>query len=234
MKLYCSLYHQIIIFQHGTWKWKDDSVIRYINWASRYPFPTKYKHFNKNRLVSRILSPGTRLERYQSQDDGRCSAALMAPDFTRVLLFPVDCSRNFTSRIVCVARRLNNKSLDDNDHSVELDYVGYQTQQHTNNSILELSQHICPEGYNFGYRNVCLQLVRFPEFLSARTVSQCATWIYEIMKISKCEDVMHNNYGHAQHIIDSFLHKYYESQKLLTGSTHYVEWLISIQQYMEV
>ena len=177
-----SLYHQIIIFQHGTWISKDGSPIRYINWASRYQFPTKYTIFHKNRLVSRILSPGTRLERYYaSQDGGRCSAALMAPDFTRVLLFPVDCSRNFTSRIVCVARSLHNKSLDYNDHSVELHYVGYQT-QHKNKSILEISRQICPQGYNFGYRNVCLQLVQFSGFLSARSVGECATWNYEIMK----------------------------------------------------
>ena len=139
----------------------------------------------------------------------------MAPDFTRVLLFPVDCSRNFTSRMVCVARSVHNKSLDYKDNSFELDYVGYQTQKHKNNSILEISRQICPEGYNFGYRNVCLQLVRFPEFLSARTVSQCATWIYETFKILKCEEVLRYYYGHSQEIIDTFLHKYYESQQII-------------------
>ena len=124
----------------------------------------------------------------------------MAPDFTGPLIFPVDCSRNYTSRIICVPRSKCNKSRDHKDHSMQLHDVGYQIRQYKNSSILNMSTQICPEGYSLVYsklsvmedRNVfkktqiCLQLVRIHDFLSLKTVRQCSRQSQDRELMLKC------------------------------------------------
>ena len=123
----------------------------------------------------------------------------MAPDFTSALLFPVDCTRNFTSRIVCTPYSLYNKSLDYKDHSTRQLYVGYHIIQENNTSRLQMSMRICPEGYNFGEKNTCLQLVKFPEILSVLQVGQCL-WKGEMDDKVKCTEAKNK----SQQIIDRF------------------------------
>ena len=122
----------------------------------------------------------------------------MAPDSTGALLFPVDCSRNFTSRIACVPHRVYNKSLDYKDESIQLYFDGYQTQQHKNSSVLKMSMQICPEGYGLGFDHTCLQLVRLPVFLPIWAVTQCSTWVNNYN--FECEQVQNL----SQQIIDRF------------------------------
>ena len=120
----------------------------------------------------------------------------MAPDFTGPLIFPVDCSRNFTSRIICVPHSDGNKSRD----SVQLLDVGYQIKQYKNSSILNMPMKTCPGGYNLvhtiefvmGDRNTtgvtqsCLQLVRMHDFLSLKAVKQCSRQSQELEVMLEC------------------------------------------------
>ena len=186
----CIFIYEIFIFQHNAWMSKDGSSVTYINWAKHYQFPTEYDILYKNKQVRKIFNARTQLSRHASQDDGMCSAGVMAPDFTGALLFPVDCSRNFNSQIVCTPHRLYNKSLDYKDHAFQLHYDGYKMRQHKNSSVLKMSTYICPEGYILVHSNrvvmgnrskltkvqSCLQLVRYHDVLSVKTIKECSRW----------------------------------------------------------
>ena len=143
----------VITFQYGEWKWQDKSSVPYINLATRYQFPTKHEIFHWNQSIIEPTSAESRLTRHAGQDDGMCSAALVAPDFSGTLIFPIDCSKNLSSRYLCVPRTQYNKD------SIPPHAIGYNKIPQNNGTILKISMHICPDGYDISNRNECLKLV---------------------------------------------------------------------------
>ena len=149
--------------QQGAWRRTDESHVTFTGWDRGYTFPNfsvyeigKEGSMNTQSNSTVLLTPTA------SNNGGLCSAAVTAPDLSVLRFFPVDCDANFTSRYVCVPRRFNNASDKHNSNSTRFALVGYSLLQNNNSSILHLSTHVCPSGYNILHENTCLKLEFVP------------------------------------------------------------------------
>ena len=148
------------MLQHGRWQWPDGSLPTYIRWANQHQFPTSknLQLLQNNKIIPTTDAPQITLTLNAYKEDGMCSAAIRAPDFTGPRIFPIDCTINFTSHYVCTPPT----SYVQIKISPRTPYSGYEMEQRENISVLQSSQRICPHGYHIFQDYICLKLVTFP------------------------------------------------------------------------
>ena len=172
------------MLQRSEWEWSSGEAVTYITWANQYQFPTSYHLLHNNQPISKTNILPTTLTLNAYKEDGMCTAAIRAPDFTGAWLFPVDCTKNFTSRYACLPppgppiptlpppppglKPQRNISLNASD-------LGFQVEKRENRSVLQMQGHICPQGYDILYKSTCLKLVNFPAYVYDYTGCACST-----------------------------------------------------------
>ena len=148
------------MLQHSGWQWPDGSVVTYIKWANQYQFPTSYHLLHNSQPIPKANVTEFTLTLNAYKQDGMCTAAIRAPDFTGVWVFPIDCKKEFASRYVCSPPTRNvviHKPTD-------APYSGYQMQERQGASVMQMSVYTCAKGYHILHGHTCLKLVSFPAY----------------------------------------------------------------------
>ena len=140
----------------------------FTHWAQGYEFPFAQTMVYTNSQILSLAPPQTTsfplLISGQSQENGLCSAGVVAPDLTNAMLFSIDCAANFTSPYVCEQTTSPDSSFESisNVPSTMAGHIGYTEKVLNDSTILRMSEKVCPEGYGFMHNNTCLRLVRVP------------------------------------------------------------------------
>ena len=150
------------MLQHSSWMWTYAPMATYVRWAKHYQFPTSYLLLHQNQPVFKAAQE-TNLTRHSSSSNGICTTAMKAPDFTGVLLFPIDCNTVFSSRYAC-GRYYQYPYAKGPLIGPDMPKVlGYSLQKwHHDPSILVISHYICPNSYNIFLGKKCLRFIPFP------------------------------------------------------------------------
>ena len=116
-----------------------------------------------------------------AKEGGLCTAAVVKPDLTGVLLFPIDCSANFNTNYICIPKVSNTSNTTEvTQYELVLEnYTGYHIVLKHNKTELQVSSMICPGGYNLFHASKCLKLVNYASLVGYYSDKwRCAKWKY--------------------------------------------------------
>ena len=142
-------------FQESEWRWSGDSPIPLLK--SGFSYLYLQHEFTKDRRNScaHCSTQNSSLESLKSNTgklpQQHCSAFEVFPDHSHVIVFPVNCSVKYWSRVLCEDRHKTKYTSD----------IGGVGEYWIKNNTLMRTDYMCPEGFNIVFDELCISLKIF-------------------------------------------------------------------------
>ena len=189
------------MLQNDIWHWKDGSTITSLPWSKPYDIPSTAKLLRqRNELslshnnytyytgvrVSRYNVPANYSLNYNAEGEGDnllCSAFVMKPDFTEIVLSKINCKEKIQTAAICTKRETDPKVTRTHD-------FGYRLRKLNNSVVLTLNQ-ICEGGFNIMYNDTdfnngidCLRIIPLEVKIDYTKCAKRASVLWEYKNIA--------------------------------------------------